>query len=243
MNEISSNDEGKKLKISGLAVISLVFFILAFVQAGISLTILTTMGAVVLCLLLIVFSVMFGIAALLMIGFSKKKLAGAKIAGLSIAATVVLYFMFGPMIELSKRISIQRYLCGSKLSQLGRMIGLYSEQNNEKYPDPNQWCDLLLAGDYVTEKTFVCPVVKSTGDGWRCHYAMNPFCEPNSPGDMVLLFETKGGWNQFGGQELLTFDNHKGKGCNVLFNDGHAQFIKPEDIGNLKWKVDDSENR
>ncbi len=45
-------------------------------------------------------------------------------------------------------------------------------------------------------------------------------------------------WNQFGGPEILTFENHKGKGCNVLFNDGRVEFIKPEEVGKLKWEVE-----
>ena len=77
----------------------------------------------------------------------------------------------------------------------------------------------------------VCPL----GGKGRCHYAMNPKCWPNSPPDTVLLFETKGGWNQFGGVESLAFENHKGKGCNILFNNGNIVFIKPEEVGNLKW--------
>jgi prepilin-type processing-associated H-X9-DG protein len=71
---------------------------------------------------------------------------------------------------------------------------------------------------------------------------MNPNCEPNSPPDTVLLFETRSGWNQYGGPELLTFDNHQGKGANVLFNDGHFEFIRPKDIGRLKWKAEDANN-
>jgi prepilin-type processing-associated H-X9-DG protein len=70
---------------------------------------------------------------------------------------------------------------------------------------------------------------------------MNPDCEPNSPADLVLLFETKGGWNQYGGPELLTLDNHKGEGANVLFNDGHVKFIKPDEVGKLKWKAEPNE--
>ena len=42
-------------------------------------------------------------------------------------------------------------------------------------------------------------------------------------------------WNQFGGSELLTTDNHKGEGCNVLFNDMHVEFVKSERIAELKW--------
>jgi prepilin-type processing-associated H-X9-DG protein len=73
-----------------------------------------------------------------------------------------------------------------------------------------------------------------------CHYAINPKAKPNSPADVVLLFETKHGWNQFGGPEILNDENHlklEGrKGCNILFNDGSVKFIEPEQFGELKWK-------
>jgi len=71
----------------------------------------------------------------------------------------------------------------------------------------------------------------------ECHYAINPSCEPNSPGDMVLLFETKAGWNQSGGPELFTFDNHDPKGGCVLLNDGTVKFIRTaEEFQQLRWK-------
>ena len=57
--------------------------------------------------------------------------------------------------------------------------------------------------------------------------------------DVVLLFESKPGWNRFGGPELLTFDNHGGRGCNILFSDGNVRFIKPEDVNDLKRKPDE----
>jgi len=88
------------------------------------------------------------------------------------------------------------------------------------------------------EKCFICPANKKG----RCHYAMNPNCEPKSPSDMVLLFETKDGWNQFGGPEILTLENHNGKGCNVLFNDRHVEFVKIEQLGQLKWKVEEKDS-
>jgi len=57
----------------------------------------------------------------------------------------------------------------------------------------------------------------------------------SSPSDMVLLFETGPGWNQSGGPEILTTDNHQGEGCNIVFVDGHVEFVKTEDLNNLKW--------
>jgi prepilin-type processing-associated H-X9-DG protein len=53
---------------------------------------------------------------------------------------------------------------------------------------------------------------------------------------VVLLFESRPGWNQSGGPELLTTENHHGKGCNVLFVDGSVRFIKSEELVGLKWQ-------
>jgi hypothetical protein len=80
---------------------------------------------------------------------------------------------------------------------------------------------------------FKCP---AAGEG-KCHYAMNPHCEPNSPPDTVLLFETEDGWNQHGGPELFTFDHHEPRGGCVLLNDGTSIFIRTEEeLKQLRWK-------
>ncbi len=77
------------------------------------------------------------------------------------------------------------------------------------------------------------------------HYAMNPNATPNSPGDVVLLFETRHGWNQYGGAKILSDENHlqmEGlKGSNVLFNDGSVRFVKPKKLGKLKWKAEEKQ--
>jgi prepilin-type processing-associated H-X9-DG protein len=48
------------------------------------------------------------------------------------------------------------------------------------------------------------------------------------------LFETKGGWNKFGGPELLMTENHLGH-CNILFNDGHVERVSRKHIPDLNW--------
>ncbi|MHC4569644.1 MAG: hypothetical protein ACYTE3_28290 [Planctomycetota bacterium] len=108
------------------------------------------------------------------------------------------------------------------------------------YPVSGEWCDALLrgyrvagGGDSVVVRQHMCP---SAGEG-KCHYAMNLNCEPDSPPDTVLLFETRAGWNQHGGAELFTFDNHDPNGGCVLFNDGTVKFIRTdEELRQLRWK-------
>jgi hypothetical protein len=71
-----------------------------------------------------------------------------------------------------------------------------------------------------------------------CHFAFNPDAEPNSSGDVVLLFSTKGGWNQFGGPEIFSTENYKELnriGGYVLFNNGDVRFVTPKEVPNLKW--------
>jgi hypothetical protein len=72
---------------------------------------------------------------------------------------------------------------------------------------------------------------------WQSDYAINPNCRIDSAPDTVLLFEAKPGWNQHGGPELFTFDNHDPKGGVVLLNDGTVRFIRTaEELKQLRWK-------
>jgi hypothetical protein len=74
-------------------------------------------------------------------------------------------------------------------------------------------------------------------DTWISDYAMNSNCRDDSPPDVVFLFESKPGWNQHGGPELFTFDNHDPKGGLVLFNNGTIKFIRTEErLKRLRWK-------
>jgi len=159
---------------------------------------------------------------------------------------------------------VLRAECAANLVNIGLDLSYYHSTFMKKwsntsfdvvrsYPDPNYWNDLLLAY-YVKTKTaypyqvnteddvtmqgipagFMC---NNNGEG-LCNYAMNPNCTPESPKNVVLLFEADSGWNQHGGPELMTFDHHQPRGCNVLFNDGTVRFITPEKAGVLNWGVD-----
>ena len=156
---------------------------------------------------------------------------------------------------------ILRYRCWRNIKKLHDEL-IKIRNKTKAYPSPDKWCDAIAPSmrrakdEKWTYDTLTCPSARlqdkseisqgepdepnSPGQSvppLKCHYAMNPDCEPNSPGDMVLLFETKTGWNQYGGPELFTFDNHNPKGGCVLLNDGTVKFVRTkEELHNLRWK-------
>jgi len=125
-----------------------------------------------------------------------------------------------------------RLRCAANLRGLGKAMLIYANDNEEYYPTADIWCDLLMQYADATEDQFVCP---SGGEG-QSHYAINPNVIVVSHPEMVVLFETEGGWNQFGGPELLAPENHQGEGCNILFNTMHVEFVEAERFDELRWE-------
>lgn len=179
---------------------------------------------------------LIGIAAIFKVSRRRGQLKGMRLAigGTVISGTVAAIII--SVLILIVRPGIHQVVCGTNLSGLGKALEIYASDCDGRYPTADKWCDLLVQGNYASEKQFVCP----GGVKGRSHYAINPNAERNSPADMVLLFETKGGWNQCGGQEILSVRNHWPRGCNILFMDTFVEFIKPERLEELKWKVGES---
>jgi hypothetical protein len=141
-----------------------------------------------------------------------------------------------------------RVKCAANLKHLWYRFRLYEKvikpppwytfwRSKKPYPAPNKWCDSTFhahrVAGMIEKYPYICP---SAGQG-KCHYAMNPNCKPDSPRDMVLLFETRAGWDQHGGPELFTFDNHDPRGGCVLLNNGTVKFIRnTEEFQKLRWK-------
>ncbi len=176
--------------------------------------------------------------------------SGLAVAGMIISALLLGVWLLG---YIGPRCYAYRMVCGTNLSQLGKAMVLYAHEHG-RYPDPNKWCDELLAAGQVEPKHFICITSRrgivirwpprrngreylwSAAGRRRSDYAMNPHCDLNSPPDMVLLFEGKTGWNQFGGVELVDTGRHQGEGCNILFNDASVSFCKANFAEKLNWK-------
>ena len=145
-----------------------------------------------------------------------------------------------------------RLQCAANLRDLWHRLQFYRESKDKGtlfrrgrprgvYPSARDWADVLTRtyreATGMNEVSVVRPYVCPSSAVGRCHYAMNRNCKADSPGDTVLLFETKAGWNQHGGPELFTFDNHDPKGGCVLLNDGTVKFIRTaEELRQLRWR-------
>jgi hypothetical protein len=255
MSEIESHSEDQNPKISKLAMASLSFSILCLLilpfKADVYRPWQTHISGLRMAGPLAIAGLVLGAVALA----KTKKVRGILKSNALVISGIVLTSLISSVWLVEQTIgrsAAYRMWRASNLAAIGKAMLIYSNENGN-YPEPNQWCDLLLKDGEISIENLICPdIVIYTPLAVRfiwpipkkgsCNYAMNPSCNPNSPPDAVLLFEAKPGWNQFGGPEILTLKNHKGEGCNILFNDAHVDFVRPEKIGELNWKAEENKS-
>ena len=187
-----------------------------------------------------------GIIGLVKIGKSKGQLKGTglAVAGTAISSLGVIslpIFMMTLAILMpalgNVRQLVQRTMCLTNLSGLGKAVMVYTKDYDDTYPPADSWCNLLVTDGNALPDKFICP--GSVAVKGESSYAINVNVAGKkvsevSP-DTVLLFETNPAANPAGGPEILSTDNHQRDGCNVLFADGHVKFIKSEELKDLRW--------
>jgi len=242
MDEIANNQQPK---ITGLLKSTIVLAVIVTIMSLIIFSSVThelLLPGIYYLLYLFLIIVFFTLSILSLYTIIKKNsgLKGTAAVWLSMLV-VLLFFFLAYLSSRGTRIHPPYNRCTTNLRSLGIALELYQYENDGKYPSEYKWCDLLK--EYDIEKEFICPADKIAGE--RCSYAMNPYCKPNSPPDIVLLFESKPGWNRSGGKRLLNPDKHykrnwlwgyKTPGCYILFNDKHVEFVYAKDFNDLKWK-------
>jgi hypothetical protein len=243
MGEMENDSRGKKQTTSKLAVASVVCAV-ASAACGFLLTLQypphrLAVVPLLVGLVCVIAAFSLGYAALEMIKESEGRLTGKGLAiagmtapGFCIILVFILFQSHKPT-ELPPRV-----VCGTNLSGLAKAILVFANDANDKMPEADKWCDLLVGHDFTTPKQFVCK--SSDAVLGESSYALNRNLVGRKlseiPSDVVLLFETEPGWNVVGGPEILTTENHRGEGCSVAFVDTHVEFVKTEDLGKLKWK-------
>ena len=213
---------------SRAAVAALVLGILVFFTCGI-----TALPAII-C----------GIVALVKISGSNGLLKGKGMAITGIVLPAVLIILLPlplailmPTLNRTKKIA-QRVVCGTNLKGLSTAMMVYANDYDGEAPTADEWCELLMRYADVPPKSFRCP---SAAEG-ECHYALNKNFRKMGipePARTVAMFESRPGWNQAGGPELLTTEYHNGEGCNVAFGDGHTEFVRADRIDDLYWGPDE----
>jgi hypothetical protein len=161
----------------------------------------------------------------------------------------LIYAGLWPSMRVSRPHLDPNHWCDRIVEAMGNQHVTYATRGDQKqrtYPDK------------IIARMFACPSPRGSTEGnaahrqpvdanaenesvraWTSDYAMNPNCRgrEDSPQEVVFLFESKPGWNQHGGPELFTFDNHDPKGGLVLLNDGTVKFIRTEgELRQLRWK-------
>jgi len=260
MNETNIKSQGQKPKISKLAIASVSLGIVGFFMLFFTAIIYEPRWIRVLYQNIdappAIAGLVFGLAALVRIKKSRGMLKGNALAILGIVITALLCGLW--CLGHRRRVSIvgRGMICGGNLYRLRDAMLTYARDTGQ-YPEPNQWCDLLLEQGNVSVVDLVCPSImfywplsvrRCRIFTWpypkrgRCYYAMNPNCEPNSPRDTVLLFESTEGWNQFGGLELVITTRHNRR-CKILVNGGGVISEKWPGLGELRWEVEESEKQ
>lgn len=108
---------------------------------------------------------------------------------------------------------LNRYVAGKKLSELPDDMVLLFE------------CRFVLTQNQVREP------IKNRKDFSNLEVMQDYF-----KGDELVYLDR---WNQVGGPELLAFDRHK-DGCNILFADGHTEFVKTDKLIELRWNIENT---
>lgn len=123
----------------------------------------------------------------------------------------------------------------NNLKQLGLAARIYANENKDKFPNAETWCDDLkdLVGSAKVYKA-----ANDTGPG-ACSFAFNAklsgMQESRINPQTVLFFETESGWNQHGGRELLLREP-RSRGVYVIgFADGSVQQVQPARLETLRW--------
>ena len=117
-----------------------------------------------------------------------------------------------------------RVKCASNLRQIGQAILLYANENNGRYPDKLQ---TLLLTEEITSDVFTCPSSNDTAaTGVTTQAIANNL---TAGGHLSYIYVAKGmNLKTIGDNVVVAYDpltNHEGTGSNVLFGDGHVEFV------------------
>jgi len=248
MSEMENKSEPPKPRTSSLAFAAMLFSIPSVFCGALLFLDPDLQGFVCPGSVMMIFAVTSALGGLSAIKESEGRLQGRVYAIVAIIMVAVVYGLIGLAIISHEIYHITsrpgpRALCPGRLLSLANELHSYTELNDGKYPTSEDWCDLLVQQNNTHPGSFVCSEHNSL-TGQSC-YALNRnvmgrIIADFSHNSVVILFKTEPGWNKVGGPEIASMNHHDEQGCCVIFNCGRVEFVKPEDIGKLKWTVEEA---
>ena len=182
-----------------------------------------------------------GIMALVKVGRSHGTLKGKGLAIASICLSGVFLLMIPVMLGLLLPLAAKAKRtarsgdCVENVKAICLAARLYAEDNNGQYPSATNWCDGILP-NLPGPETLHCP--SASGNG--CTYGLNRAVAGRTmwsiPPDLVMIFETAGGWNVSGGEGNLVPRPPHGDFFVIGFANGTARQVREEDLLTLRWE-------
>ncbi len=135
---------------------------------------------------------------------------------------------YGQEAESSSTAVAPQALCKNDLKQIGIALHVYAADHVGQFPREERPVEAfweLLPGYLNTARVFVCPGAKADVEAWErteelteetCSYGWVAGLGTDSPGDFILAFDKS--------------PDHHGGGRNVLFVDGHVEFMKEDEF-------------
>jgi hypothetical protein len=122
--------------------------------------------------------------------------------------------------------------CRESILAIGVATKRYVDFHEGNIPEASQWCDMLIRGHYLDRQKELLWLARKRR--WPC--AINRKCGPQSPGETVLLFESRLGWNLRGGLESFVHrhETAKGAGGYIFCKNGELKFVT--DATQLVWE-------
>ena len=216
-------------KLSAMAVLSIVLAPLGLLTCGIT----TVIGLIL------------GIIALVKISNSRGALRGMGVAITGLCLSIVFLFILPLFAAMAlpafaaAKMKAESIVCLNNERQMAQAMQLYATGHTNQLPPAATWCDDISGCvDTNAGGTRKFSTVPPHTTGSKCDYAFNSKLSgldiSKVPPATVMLFESDGGWNASGGQELM-INTPRHRFYSVVFADGSVRMVPAAQLNTLRW--------
>jgi len=159
-------------------------------------------------------------------------IAQGRVNALTKAFLLILLFGTAVFLPASARAQVP-IDCMNNARLLNISLHLYAVSHSNHLPLASVWCDA------VSPYTDSTNIFQCENHNERCGFAFNTNLSGANiimaDARTVLLFESDGGWNAYGGLEQALRHSRHGGTVVVAYANGDVEAVAPERLGQLRW--------